>query len=128
MDSSLEARDDGAIKGIGVPEIPTPLTHTFTTHFDLRKGHASHVSTAMGMSRERRASMDDVDETRPKFDHSEKTGHHEIQDEADDKLFIMHRGNTFQDDIWARPWFINACTAGLVLVAGMFIFYKWKSQ
>lgn len=110
-------------ESIAVPDIPTPLTSTFTTHFDMRKGSSSHTSTAMGMGRERRASMESLGEAhRPHLDPSSL---------GDEKLTFSYPNtaeenlspDTFYDKLWASSWL--ACVFAL---AGIFIIYRWATE
>lgn len=122
MQSNMTPNKSGG-ENIAVPDIPTPLTSTFTTYFDMRKGSSSHTSTAMGMGRERRASMESLGEAhRPHIDPSNL---------GDEKLAFSHcntakenlSGNIFYDKLWASSWL-----AGVFALAGIFIIYRWATE
>ncbi|KAF1357054.1 hypothetical protein BDV97DRAFT_418316 [Delphinella strobiligena] len=114
-------KSDG--ENIAVPDIPTPLTSTFTTHFDMRKACSSHTSTAMGMGRERRASMESLGEAhRPHLDPS-SLGDEKLTFSYPDTAEGNQSGNTFHDKLWASSWL-----AGVFTLAGIFIIYRWAIE
>lgn len=130
--SSITQDDGDVVEIIPVPDIPRPLTSTFTTHFDLTKGSASHVSTSMGMGKERRASMEGMDK-RPKlrssvnasvFDDNDDTDvNTEKEHQSDKSALALIQSNTSLLDYFPAftSSFVANCVVGCV---GIFIIYK----
>lgn len=133
----IQQGDGNVVETIPVPDILTPLTSTFTTHFDLTKGAASHSSTSMSMGKERRASMEGLDE-RPKFSHATDVPVLDVNDESicddddgndtEEKQANKSRSRTAPSDKSFREYFpaltsnlVANCVIGLV---GIFIIYK----
>ena len=99
--------DDGVAGDAPLPELPALLSSTFTTNFDLRKGSAPSTSTAFGLSRERRASMEGLE--RPKLNPASDLPHKTSLDGLDDAFSprmeeqIIKLAHEVRDVLLAEP-------------------------
>jgi len=133
-DHHHQKSDTVTVESVSVPEIPRPLTSTFTTNFDLRKGSAHNASTTFGLSRERRASMEGME--RPKLDTSPRVSafNDEMQSDHEDDDNSTIRGSQTKehstlDDVWSAPLAFKMAMGStvancVIAVVGIYIAYK----